>query len=620
MNIFAGLAGFDTSISDREARLRQALGSQSDTTILHPADGISFGWVGDAALSAFKQNGSRFAAAHGQAYGIGGACNVRLGQTDQLAEALVRHPPSVPDLQLVVGAYIAATGDGNGSFRLQGDPSGGRAPYFCANGHELAFATHPLVCAQLLNQPTVDRGLEDFLLSYGFLPDGKTVYAGVTQLPLGKVLVQGAEGWAFEPLPSGIEKRSFDPPASRTQLLDQLHEVMLACTRDQLNECEEVGVLLGGFDSALVAALLHKLGKRVRTYSFRYAESQYNQPHTDSLAHHLGCQHTWVDITPEVVAAGLESYGKSYVQPTNWPNYVIQTTQVGRRMVEDGLTQAYSGDGCDALFLGYPGTYKRTRAYAALPHIPPRIAQSLAAALESRALDRWLGHPYRVAMNLVRASGRPHPARSFLTFRILDDVSLRGLRSNDSPPQGESIESIVQRLAEPHAGLSLQRMGYASKALVSPNRAKMLGCTDVAGIGVVAPYMHPEMRRFTSTIPDELLRSAGPARLADPGKICLMEMASRHQLLPEEVIRQPKLAAIDSPIDDWFEGPLRDTLETCLQALPFEADPRHLSAMAKRTWAERAYKQHVGSTRVISDAAALLATYASACSALQKTT
>jgi len=67
-----------------------------------------------------------------------------------------------------------------------------------------------------------------------------------------------------------------EAPESEESLYDRLYDVLLGCMEDQLASTAEVGVLLGGFDSALVASLLCRLGKRVHTYSFRYADAQYN--------------------------------------------------------------------------------------------------------------------------------------------------------------------------------------------------------------------------------------------------------------------------------------------------------------------------------------------------------
>src|SRR5690606_9936733 len=119
----------------------------------------------------------------------------------------------------------------------------------------------------------------DFFLIHGFLPDGRTVYKDVFQIGPSSAVTRVGGSWtvvANNPPASGIESST---PNTEAELLDGLHDTMLCCLEEQLPQQPDVGVLLGGFDSALVASMLAGLGKRVHTYSFRYSDSEYNQPH-----------------------------------------------------------------------------------------------------------------------------------------------------------------------------------------------------------------------------------------------------------------------------------------------------------------------------------------------------
>ncbi len=621
MNRFAGLTGTVGKESEREGRLRMAFGNdQTDLTIISPIPGVSLAWCGNNDLTAVANTANNFALAHGSAYRLHGtnAPSIAVDNVHALAELLLERT-SLGDALLdgLDGSFISVTGTRHGGFALAGDPSGNRAPYFSIENNELAFTNHPLVCARLLNKPQIDRGLEDFLLIYGFLPDGRTIYKGVHQLTPQTMLMFENGQCKHMPMNLAQQDTSYEEaPESEESLYDRLYDVLLGCMEDQLASTAEVGVLLGGFDSALVASLLCRLGKRVHTYSFHYADMQYNQPHTDTLSSYLGCKHSWINITPDVIATGLEQYAEHCVQPTNWLNYIIQTIHVCEHMRRDGIDYAYSGDGCDAVFLGYPGTYKRTRAFANLPQLPTGLIDILIRALNWPSLDRRIGHPYRVAMNLLRAMARPMPSRAFLTFRVMDEMTVKSLRKTNSVKQDETLESIVHRLAEPFTDLSIQRLGYAAKSLVSPNRTKLIASTDVTGVRVHTPYLHPTLRKFAATIPDHLLREQTQNALQDPGKICLSRMAAKHRLLPTEIIQQQKLAAIDSPIDNWFATELRPSLERAIKGLPFSTDTQHTNSLIETTAAEKFYKRYIGSTSVISDAISLLATYGAMAGAL----
>lgn len=627
MNRIVGIAGGAAAAEQREARVRAALeGCGGEVRVLRPSPELTIGYAGDDALIGRHRpggDGGPEAVVYGSAYcgrlGRGRARVDDPGSAARLiAERLAGGDPN-PSAGLF-GSYLGvACEPGARRVRVFGDPSGNRNPFVARHGGELLFASHPLACARLVGPPRLDRRFEDFFLIYGFHPDGRTAVEGVEQVAAAHCAEWTAEGGATAAVPLAARTPPAHDHGDRTpaRLIDDLHTLLLECLDDQLCRERRVGVLLGGFDSALVAALLHRAGKEVTTYSFRYADASYNQAHTETLRAHLGTRHVWVDVEPEALAADLAAYGERYVQPTNWMNYVVQTSDlVAGRAHADGIRHLYSGDGCDALFLGFPGTYQRTRIFARLPRLPRGMVRLLVALASRPGLERRLGHPYRMALNVLRATGRDMPARAFMTFRVFDELSLRQMRGAAAPAQAEPVEETIRRISAPHAGATLQRIGYVSKGLVSPSKIKQLGITDLHGSTIHAPYMHPEIKAFLGTVPDELLRGATQSSLRDLGKGLLIEAARRHELLPEAIISQPKISAVDSPVDHWYGHQLRPAAEELLAHLPFSPPARYLEGLFRESGAERLYKEHLGSTRVASDTMSLLVTYASLCRAI----
>ncbi len=490
------------------------------------------------------------------------------------------------------------------------DPYGSRTFFTADSGDSIVVTTKLDVLAAMLDDElAINREDEDFFLVHGFHPQGRTVFEGVRSLSSGEIMAIYCHGRQ--------QVRSITPPqfeaakaaASITSLVDaanRLESLFLDALRSQLpSEPQKVGVLLGGFDSALVAAAIARLGFPVTTYSFRYAQGSYNQPHTDTLARHIGCEHVWIDIDREMIEDGLEHFTDVFSQPTNWPNYVIQTLRVVERMREDGIDWCYSGDGCDAVFLGYPGTYARARLIGSLPRIPGPLHKALKAVLARPLLDRWLGHPWRVALGLLRASGRPEYARDYLSFRVMDETSLRQLRPGTPV---KSLDEQIVTLSKPFAKLSGVRRTYQGKAAVSPNRSKMIAGADATGIPILAPYMHPELKAWALALPLDLLRRKGEENAT--GKTVLAKMAVDSGLLPAAIVHQPKMAAVDAPVDEWYAGPMRETMMRIFNDLPFTTDERYLSRLLDIKTAETAFKTRVMTDKVISHASSLLATYA----------
>ena len=253
--------------------------------------------------------------------------------------------------------------------------------------------------------------------------------------------------------------------------------------------------------------------------------------------------------------------------------------------------------------------------FSALPVLPKWLCSAILAIAAWQSLDRALGHPYRVALNVLRGLGRKMPERDFLSFRIMDEISLNLLRCGASPPHECSTESIAKALCKPFSEMSGLRLAYEGKAAVSPNRNKLVGSSDRAGITILSPYLHPRIKQFASSLPDALMRPSRKTKSKVTGKYILMRMAEEKKLLPSAVIHQPKMAAVDGPIDEWYQGPMRDMLLELMRGLPFSYDEDYVAGLLRTKPCERLFKRFVMTDKVITHAASLLATYATFCAA-----
>ena len=227
----------------------------------------------------------------------------------------------------VTGAYACCIFDKTEQRTLlYSDHAGMRNLYLAETPGEVWFSTNPRALAlSMAPRPSADRRFEDFFLCYGFHPFNGTSYTGVSGLKSGCLVeVRKGKTQTFK-----AEKSALNVPdvadLPEDKAADMLHDVFMQSVENQCTDGNKVGVLLGGVDSALVAAVLRRLGKEVHTYSFYYDRSRFNQPHTDTLAESTGTTHHWVRITPEVIGRGLASYADVFCQETNWPNYPIQT-------------------------------------------------------------------------------------------------------------------------------------------------------------------------------------------------------------------------------------------------------------------------------------------------------
>ncbi len=487
------------------------------------------------------------------------------------------------------------------------DPMGQRALYCLTLTNGVLVGSNLGILRSLAGDEIAvpNRTDEAFLLRYAYLPPGKTVYRDVEELAPQQLIELEGVGVKSQSRFANDDLFQYDGD----EPVGDLYQVLLDCTRHQLSDRKRVGVLLGGFDSALVASLLCRLGAEVETYSFRYDDAEFNQPLVDELADHLDIKHHWIKIDPEIVRTGIERYADCCNSPTVWPNYVVQTQHLCQVMSEHGMEGIFSGDGCDTAFLGYPSTHRRGRVYQRMPKLPRPFAGGIIRALDSVGMEYVFGHTFRVAKSLVHASCVAVDQRPLRSFQVFEPRSYRRLTGSPFPGEAE-CERILDRLGEKVGGLSYSRKVYFGKSKISPNRNKLISSIDISGLTIESPYLHPKLKSLAAKLPDELLRPSQKTSSKE-GKALLMEMAESEGLLPREIIYQAKVAAIRSPIDQWYAGEMRSFLMNAMARLPFDANQKYIRSLVDDLAAERFYKRFLSDDMVVSLAASLLATYAS---------
>ena len=521
-------------------------------------------------------------------------------------------------LDNVFGRFTVAVMDrDNDRLLLGSDPYGHCRVFYHENSERLAFCTHLYAMSKGLALQA-DRSYEDFFLLYGVYPGTRTSFAGVQYLSAKKLLVREQGTSRLEDIAAG-DPWNTDAEALRSrelpeaELIELLHGAFMRALEEELSSERRAAVLLGGFDSALVVAGLKEMGKEVETYSFYYRDPRYNQAHTDTLARHLGVEHHWVEIDDRVVSNGLAKYERTFNTPTNWPYYVIQTQVLAETIRRDGFECCYSGDGCDGLFFGYPLTFKRSEVIRKI-RLSPRLAAMLVRLLGIPALERLMGRPYIVALNLLRSWGRKYPERGYITFKVFDELSLGQLRLEPPPPQEQDVEQLLTDLAAPFAEMHPTRLAYTGKNVVSPAKIKMNGSTDTTGLVINSPYLHAGMMNLVQKLPEEVLRPAAQDQATVLGKHILMRMAETKGMLPHEVIYQQKFGAADVPLDEWYQGVLRPAIVEQCRHLPFRYSERYVRSLFNAPYAEsvfgRMISKDTSNVVTFSHGLSLLATYA----------
>jgi asparagine synthetase B (glutamine-hydrolysing) len=567
---------------------------------------------------AFDDTDGRIAAAFGSGVRHAGASRALEGGVPHTVA--VRVGDTTPDRHLV-----AIAGPGDHLLFRHVTPEGGTV--VCSQLGVLARALGPSL--------RLDRSREDVLLGNGFLPDGRTVYVGIDALPPGTATVLGAHD--LDPADRGAGTDTSDgggnggmrsttpapaatsptadtppPPANFDAAVEGLHDRFLAAVEEQAGPDRRHAVLLGGIDSALVAACLRRLGHEVHTYTFSFGDTRFEQRNVQALATATGTIPHAVPITADVIMDGLEAFGAVFAQPGPQPHYQVHTLAACRQLRADGFTHVFSGDGADAVLLGYPNVVLRSRIAERLGRVPQPVRGATQRVLATRLAERRLGYVARATRGGLAVRALPAPADGHLPLPVLDAAALARLRTTPTPPQAESVAAVRARLAGGLVGLDPVRLAFDGNAAVGQSRVKVDGAVAATGVAQSSPFRHPEVVRFVGSMPQHFLRGDGEAATS-PGKAVMVAMVRRHGLLPDAVIDQPKQSPVDAPIDAWYAGELRPRLEALLDRLPFGWDRRWLDDVLAPKWVEERYRQRVSLAHHTFQVVGMLASYASFC-------
>jgi hypothetical protein len=580
---------------DRIRAAREAAGSVAGAAVDERTDGAAWlGWSGDGAVSTVEAPGWTAAAYGSGVRTLDPGTRALQGPDDLLDGA----DDDLVAVGAAAGRVTVATGRGNHRLFRTDLPEGGTI-----------VSSHLGVLARACGPDlAVDRGMEDFLLGFGFLPDGATPYAGIHAVAPGTRATLGDDR---EQRPVVAPAHEAKPEASDfDSAVEELHRRLVGIVEEQAGDDTRHAVLLGGFDSALVAAMLRQLGHEVHTYTFGFGDPRFEQARAEELARQIGAEHTWVQMTPESVFAGIRQFADVFPQPGPQPHYQVHTLRASQVMRDHGHRHVFSGDGCDAVFLGYPMVNTRARIVASLDRVPPGVVRAGIRAMSTGVADRHLGHVARMARSTLGNLLLPWPARGHLPTRYLDNHALSRLRRQPPPAQREPVDHIRMRLADAVVDLDRTRLAFHGSGLTGQSRAKVDGAVTATGVVQRSPFLHPSLKSFVGSLPTEYLRPPGSSA-GSAGKALLTEMARRHRLVPDAIIDMPKQSPVDSPIDEWYAGTLRGEVLELLGHLPFDFDRGYVDEMLRHKRAEDLFRDRVSLGHHALQAVGLLCSYAS---------
>jgi asparagine synthase (glutamine-hydrolysing) len=230
---------------------------------------------------------------------------------------------------------------------LAQDQLGGRSLFTVLDGSALLFATEIRVLLALLRRrPAPDElALTHHLVDHA-VPDGQTLFAGITRLGGGELLELGDAGrarrshWAPRYAPALREPRGALAARLRSELETAVGDDLPA---DAL-------LLSGGLDSSVVAALAAPRAPGLQAIAAAFAEPELDETAwARRAAEHAGLPLTTVPIDHREPLDAAVAYQAAWALPLPVPGIVIEAPLVARAAAI-GAAVLLDGQGGDELF------------------------------------------------------------------------------------------------------------------------------------------------------------------------------------------------------------------------------------------------------------------------------
>jgi len=420
----------------------------------------------------------------------------------------------------------------------------------------LAFASElkGLLVHPLLRREIDPLAIEDYL-TWGYVPDHRSILAGVHKLAAGHSLLlrhgaalPASSCWWDVSFADRHRGKPADLEAELVHLLRQ------AVTSRMVADVPLGAFLSGGVDSSSVVALMAEASNEpVRTCSIGFDVGALDETsYADRIARQFATDHRARTVSADDFAQAdslAAMFDEPFADASALPTWRV--CQLAREKV----TVALSGDGADEAFAGY----RRQR----FQHHEERLRGLLPQAVRS-AVFGGLGHVY------PKADWAPRPLRAKTTLLALAESGeaayARALAIN-TPAGRDRLYSpefrrlrgdyraeqpLIDQMRGAPARSGLDRAQYADLKFWLPGDilTKVDRTSMAVGLEAREPLLDHRLIEFAAGLPEGLRVRGGQGKW-------LLKAAMR-RYLPDEILFRPKQGFV-TPLAQWFRGPLAET-------------------------------------------------------------
>jgi asparagine synthase (glutamine-hydrolysing) len=423
----------------------------------------------------------------------------------------------------------------------------------------LAFASElkGLLAHPLLRREIDSLAVEDYL-AWGYVPDHRSILAGVHKLPAGHSLML-RHGM---PLPaprqwwevSFTERRKGRAADLEAELLHLLRQ---AVTSRMVADVPLGAFLSGGVDSSSVVGLMAEASREpIKTCSIGFDEAALDETaYARIVAQRFGTNHHERVVGSddfEQVDTLVAMFDEPFADASALPTWRVS------QLARETVTVALSGDGADEALAGY----RRHRFH----HAEERVRGLLPAVLRQPVFGA-LGAIY------PKADWAPQPlrAKSTLLALALDGSAGYARAVGFTPPElrerlyspefiglrgdyraERSFEELM-RSAPARSGLDQAQYADLKFWLPGDILTKVDRTSMAVSLEAREPLLDHRLVEFSAGLPEQLRLRRGQGKW-------LMKQAMR-RYLPDEILFRPKQGFV-TPVSQWLRGPLAGSART----------------------------------------------------------
>lgn len=390
-----------------------------------------------------------------------------------------------------------------------------------------------------------DQSLFDFLFLH-IVPAPNTVYEGVSKLPIATVLLYERGKTELQrywtPRYSYADRRDF--PELKTALRAALETGVRATSPGDTTGA----YLSGGLDSSSVAGTLKLVrGSPALTFTVGFGDSEHDElgfarianRHFENRAYEYQMRPAdIIDAFPRIAESYDEPFGNSSAAPTYF---------CAKLAADTGMTHVLAGDGGDELFGGNE-RYVRHSVFELYQRIPSWLRRQVLEPAVRSISPEGRFPPLSKVRSYIDQALIPLPDR-FESWNYMYREGGRNMLHDDFAasidPEGPLHGLRAVWNSSPSDNLLETMLWYDWQLTLADNDLrKVTTMSDLAGIRVSFPMLHPAVVELSTRVPPEMkvegreLRSFFKRAMAD--------------FLPREIIAKKK-HGFALPFGDWMK-------------------------------------------------------------------